>query len=74
MEGLETTEIMNLDPRSSNDCVKQPVHRLLLSNSLRAVVTGPARTFPNKYAPYAITVNRTSIAVMAHLCGVFSSA
>jgi 3-oxoacyl-[acyl-carrier protein] reductase len=37
--------------------VKQPVDGLLLSNSLRAGVTGLARTLANEYAPYGITVN-----------------
>jgi 3-oxoacyl-[acyl-carrier protein] reductase len=37
--------------------VKQPVEGLLLSNSLRAAVTGLVRTLANEYAPYGITVN-----------------
>ena len=37
--------------------VKQPVEGLLLSNSLRAGVTGLARTLANEYAAYGITVN-----------------
>jgi 3-oxoacyl-[acyl-carrier protein] reductase len=37
--------------------VKQPVDGLLLSNSLRAAVTGMARTLANEYGAYGITVN-----------------
>jgi 3-oxoacyl-[acyl-carrier protein] reductase len=37
--------------------VKQPVENLLLSNSLRAAVTGMARTLANEVAPFGITVN-----------------
>jgi len=37
--------------------VKQPVEGLLLSNSLRAAVTGLARTLANEVAPYNVTVN-----------------
>jgi len=37
--------------------VKQPVDGLMLSNSLRAAVTGFARTLANEVAPYGITVN-----------------
>ena len=37
--------------------VKQPVENLILSNSLRAAVTGMARTLANEVAPYDITVN-----------------
>jgi 3-oxoacyl-[acyl-carrier protein] reductase len=37
--------------------VKQPVENLLLSNSVRAAVTGMARTLANEVAPYGITVN-----------------
>ena len=37
--------------------VKQPVENLLLSNSLRAAVTGMARTLANEMAPFGITVN-----------------
>jgi 3-oxoacyl-[acyl-carrier protein] reductase len=36
---------------------KQPVDNLILSNSLRAAVTGFARTLANEVAPYGITVN-----------------
>jgi 3-oxoacyl-[acyl-carrier protein] reductase len=37
--------------------VKQPVGGLLLSNSLRAAVTGLARTLATEVAPFGITVN-----------------
>ncbi len=37
--------------------VKQPVEGLLLSNSLRAAVTGMMRTLANEYASHGITVN-----------------
>jgi 3-oxoacyl-[acyl-carrier protein] reductase len=37
--------------------VKQPVENLLLSNSLRAAVTGFARTLANEVAAEGITVN-----------------
>ena len=36
---------------------KQPVNDLMLSNSLRAAVTGFARTLANEVAPFGITVN-----------------
>ncbi|HZD05293.1 MAG TPA: SDR family oxidoreductase [Longimicrobiales bacterium] len=37
--------------------VKQPVDGLILSNSLRAAVTGFARTLANEVAPFGVTVN-----------------
>ncbi|SRR6266498_1357706 len=37
--------------------VKQPVEGLMLSNSIRAAVTGFARTLANEVAPFGITVN-----------------
>jgi 3-oxoacyl-[acyl-carrier protein] reductase len=37
--------------------VKQPVENLVLSNSIRAAVTGFARTLANEVAPFGITVN-----------------
>jgi len=37
--------------------VKQPVDGLMLSNSVRAGITGFARTLANEVAPYGITVN-----------------
>jgi 3-oxoacyl-[acyl-carrier protein] reductase len=37
--------------------VKQPVENLILSNSIRAAVTGFARTLANEVAPFNITVN-----------------
>ena len=37
--------------------VKQPVAGLILSNSIRAAVTGFARTIANEAAPFGVTVN-----------------
>lgn len=37
--------------------VKQPVDGLVLSNSIRAAVTGMARTLANEAAPHGVTVN-----------------
>ena len=37
--------------------VKQPVDGLMLSNSIRAAVTGFARTLANEVAPFGVTVN-----------------
>jgi 3-oxoacyl-[acyl-carrier protein] reductase len=37
--------------------VKQPVENLVLSNALRAAVTGMARTLATEVAPFGITVN-----------------
>jgi 3-oxoacyl-[acyl-carrier protein] reductase len=37
--------------------VKQPIDGLMLSNSLRAAVTGFARTLANETAPFNVTVN-----------------
>jgi 3-oxoacyl-[acyl-carrier protein] reductase len=37
--------------------VKQPIESLMLSNSLRAAVTGFARTLANEVAPFNVTVN-----------------
>jgi len=37
--------------------VKQPVENLILSNALRAAVTGMAKTLANEVAPFGITVN-----------------
>src|SRR4029077_1325148 len=41
----------------TSSAVKQPVDGLLLSNSIRAAVTGLARTLANEYAAHGITVN-----------------
>jgi 3-oxoacyl-[acyl-carrier protein] reductase len=37
--------------------VKQPIENLILSNSLRAAVTGMARTLANEVAAFGVTVN-----------------
>jgi 3-oxoacyl-[acyl-carrier protein] reductase len=37
--------------------VKQPIENLILSNALRAAVTGMARTLASEVAPFGITVN-----------------
>ncbi|NNK64478.1 MAG: SDR family oxidoreductase, partial [Gemmatimonadetes bacterium] len=37
--------------------VKQPVEGLILSNTVRAAVTGFARTLANEVAPFGVTVN-----------------
>ena len=37
--------------------VKQPIDNLILSNSIRAAVTGFARTLANEVAPFGVTVN-----------------
>ena len=37
--------------------VKQPVDNLILSNSVRAAVTGFARTLATEVAPFGVTVN-----------------
>jgi 3-oxoacyl-[acyl-carrier protein] reductase len=41
----------------TSSAVKQPVDGLLLSNSVRAAVTGLARTLANEYGAFGITVN-----------------
>jgi len=41
----------------TSSAVKQPVEGLLLSNSIRAAVTGLARTLANEYGADGITVN-----------------
>jgi NAD(P)-dependent dehydrogenase (short-subunit alcohol dehydrogenase family) len=42
----------------TSSAVKQPVERLLLSNSLRTAATGLARTLAKEYAAFGITVNK----------------
>jgi 3-oxoacyl-[acyl-carrier protein] reductase len=41
----------------TSQAVKQPVDGLILSNSLRAAVTGFARTLATEVAPFGVTVN-----------------
>jgi len=41
----------------TSNSVKQPIDGLLLSNSLRAGVTGLAKTLANEFGPFGITVN-----------------
>src|SRR5215475_7244449 len=41
----------------TSSAVKQPVDGLLLSNSVRAAITGLARTLATEYGPHGITVN-----------------
>jgi len=57
--------------------VKQPVDGMLLSNSVRAAVTGLARTLANEYGPDGITVNNvcpgyTNTDRLADLAGMLS--
>lgn len=53
MKQREWGRILNV----TSIAVKQPVDGLILSNSVRAAVTGFARTLANEVAPYGITVN-----------------
>src|SRR5207249_5759514 len=48
---------MGTNSQITSIAVKQPVDNLILSNSLRAAVTGFARTLANEVAPFGITVN-----------------
>ena len=41
----------------TSSSVKQPIDNLMLSNSIRAGVTGLAKTLANEFGPYGITVN-----------------
>ncbi len=41
----------------TSNSVKQPIDSLLLSNSIRAGVTGLAKTLANEFGPFGITVN-----------------
>jgi len=41
----------------TSNSVKQPIDGLLLSNSIRAGVTGLAKTLSNEFGPFGITVN-----------------
>jgi 3-oxoacyl-[acyl-carrier protein] reductase len=53
MKGRQWGRIVNI----TSIAVKQPVDGLILSNSIRAAVTGFARTLANEVAPYNVTVN-----------------
>src|SRR5688572_21364516 len=53
MKEREWGRIVNI----TSIAVKQPVDGLILSNSVRAAVTGFARTLANEVAPHGITVN-----------------
>lgn len=53
MKGRGWGRILNI----TSIAVKQPVDNLILSNSLRAAVTGFARTLANEVASFGITVN-----------------
>jgi 3-oxoacyl-[acyl-carrier protein] reductase len=53
MKGRQWGRIINI----TSIAVKQPVDGLILSNSIRAAVTGFARTLANEVAPHNITVN-----------------
>jgi 3-oxoacyl-[acyl-carrier protein] reductase len=53
MKGRRWGRILNI----TSIAVKQPVDNLILSNSLRAAVTGFARTLANEVATFGITVN-----------------
>lgn len=61
----------------TSSAVRQPVDGLLLSNSVRAAVTGLARTLANEYASFGITVNNvcpgyTRTDRLNHLAGAIS--
>jgi len=53
MKGRRWGRILNV----TSIAVKQPIDGLMLSNSLRAAVTGFARTLANEVAPFGVTVN-----------------
>jgi 3-oxoacyl-[acyl-carrier protein] reductase len=53
MKGRRWGRILNV----TSIAVKQPIEGLMLSNSLRAAVTGFARTLSNEVAPFNVTVN-----------------
>ena len=53
MKARQWGRILNI----TSIAVKQPVDNLILSNSLRAAVTGFARTLANEVATFGITVN-----------------
>ena len=53
MKAQQWGRILNI----TSIAVKQPVENLILSNSIRAGITGFARTLANEVAPFGITVN-----------------
>jgi 3-oxoacyl-[acyl-carrier protein] reductase len=53
MKSRQWGRILNI----TSIAVKQPVENLILSNSIRAGITGFARTLANEVAPFGITVN-----------------
>jgi len=71
----ETLPRMQKTSTITSSAVKQPVDRLLLSNSIRAAVTGLARTLANEYASDGLTVNNVcpSYTRTARLDGLASS-
>ncbi len=61
LEGAAAEELAREGAHVASSAVKQPVDGLLLSNSVRAAVTGLARTLANEYAPFGITVNGITV-------------
>src|SRR5258707_3311135 len=57
LERAAAEELAREGAHVASPAVKQPVDGLLLSNSVRAAVTGLARTLANEYAPFGISVN-----------------
>ena len=53
MKAQQWGRILNI----TSIAVKQPVENLILSNSIRAGITGFARTLANEVAPFGVTVN-----------------
>jgi 3-oxoacyl-[acyl-carrier protein] reductase len=53
MKSQQWGRILNI----TSIAVKQPVENLILSNSIRAGITGFAKTLANEVAPFGITVN-----------------
>jgi 3-oxoacyl-[acyl-carrier protein] reductase len=57
LERAAAEELAREGAHVASSAVKQPVDGLLLSNSVRAAVTGLARTLANEYAPFGIPAN-----------------